>query len=754
MHNIRSAATRPFRARDLTRSVFASAVLLILVARLSGAQTLAGTMIVRVTANGTPLRGITVAARTTNSVTDGLGRATFKLPTGQYVFRAAPPGFRPESLAVFVGVGTTTRDLSFHQQVVLPSVTVIPNRTDEARPIAAAAAVSTAARIPAATTHVEVIDRAALDEQIEQSPGVIADALSRVDGVQMQTLSAGSGGVGIRIRGLPARYTKILMDGLPLVGATPEGQNALQLSALGVDRIDVTPGVTSAFAGPTALGGIVNVVSGTPASPSQIVLNGTTRGALDVSAFQTHTFSPRWAGTLLVGRHERGASDPDNDGWAEVGGYRRLVIRPNAWWTRSPRSSWFMTAGWMSDDRRGGTFEDRSLPVDITVREDANTQRADAGTVGRIQLDTSTVVTVRGSFMREWRERWFRGGRESNRRVGIFGDVAVSRSLAHEQVVTAGMALDRDQYTTLDTPNDYRYTTPAIYGEHTWAPVSWFGLTSNARVDLTQFGDFASPRVTVLVRPTPEWTMRLSRANGVYLPTPLTDETETFGLRYVDVGQLQPEHAHGWALDVDGMTGPIELRASGYRTLVAHPLAVRIPPGSAVGLEIMNADGTARSQGADVSARWRAGALRATAAYSYVDASRPNISTVFGNEFEFDTTTTGPVPYTPRHSGRVETALERSGDQLIGLELRVVGKQTVADSSLAPSRAYATFDARAEKHVRGAILFARGSNLLNVRQSQFTPVVRRAAGYARQFGDNVWAPLDGFVLNAGVRFSY
>ena len=544
------------------------------------------------------------------------------------------------------------------------------------------------------------------------------------------------------------------MNGLPLYGATPEGQDVLQISALGVDRIDVTPGVTSAFAGPTALGGIVNVVSGTPASPSQVVVNGTSLGATDVAAFQTHTFSPRLAGTLLLGRHERGAADPDDDGWAEVGGYRRLVVRPSAWWTRSPRSTWYMTAGWMSDDRTDGTFKNRSLPVDITVREDVNTQRADAGTVGRIQLDTNTVVTVRSSFMRESRERWFRGGRESDRRVGIFGDVAITRSLPYQQVFTGGIALDRDQYTTLDTPNDFRNTTPAIYGEHTWAPVSWFGVTSAARIDLTQFGDFVSPRVTVMLRPTPAWTMRLARSEGVYSPTPLTDETETFGLRYVDFRQLQPEHAQGWSLDIDGMKGPIELRASGYRTVVTHPLAVRIPPGSAVGLEIMNADGTARSQGADASARWRAGALRVTAAYSYIDAMRPIIGTIFGTDFEFDTTMARPAPYTPHHSGRVEAALERKDDQLVGLELRLTGLQLVADSSLAPSRAYATVDARVEKRVRRAILFARGSNLLNVRQSQYTPVVRSASGAARQFGDNVWAPLEGLVVNAGVRFTY
>jgi iron complex outermembrane receptor protein len=736
--------------------VLAPLVLLSLTVRLADAQAPVGTLVMRVTADGTPLAGIAVATRSANQVTDGSGRATFKLPTGQYVFRTAPAGFRPESLSVFVGVGTTTRSLSVRRQpAVLPSVSITPENSVIPGPTLPRAAMvaSTAGRATATATHVDVVDRAALDEQIEQSPGVIADALGRVDGVRLQPLSAGTAGDGIRIRGLPARYAKILMNGLPLAGSTPEGQDPLQLSALGVDHVDVTPGVTSAFA-PSALSGIVNVVSATPTAPSQIVLNGTTRGASDIAVFQTHTFSSRLAATMLVDRHERGAADPDTDAWAEVGGYRRVAWQPNVWWQQSPRTSWFMTGGWMTDHRRSGTFEGRTLPVDISVRDEANTKRSDVGAVGRVQMDSSTVVTIRGSFMREARERWFRDDRERDRRVGIFGDVAITRSLPAEQTLRAGVALDRDQFTTLDTQNDYRYTTPAIYGEHTWLPTSWFGITSSARVDLTQFGDFASPRVSIMARPTPAWMIRVTRGNGVYSPTPLTDETETFGMRYVDFGDLQPEHAQETSLDLDGTTGSIEWRASGYRTIVTHPLAVRIPPGSAVGLQIVSSDANAKYQGADASARWRSGALRLTAAYSYVDAMRPVIGTVFGTEFEYDTSMVRGAPYTPRHTGRVEAALERANDGLVAVELRYTGAQAVADSSLAPTRAYATVDARVEKHVRDAILFVRGSNLLNVRQSQFTPVVRSASGAARQFSDNVWAPLDGFVLNAGLRFLY
>jgi iron complex outermembrane receptor protein len=281
-----------------------------------------------------------------------------------------------------------------------------------------------------------------------------------------------------------------------------------------------------------------------------------------------------------------------------------------------------------------------------------------------------------------------------------------------------------------------------------------FSLRSSARLDLTEFGDFVSPRISAIVRPTPSWSVRVSRANGVYLPTPLTDETEASGLRYVDMRRVGLEHAKEWSVDVDGTRGALDLRASGYRTVVTNPLAIRIEPGSAIGLQIVNAEEPSRVQGADLSARWRAGAMRVTAAYSYVDAERPMIGTITGADFEFDTTMHRAAPYTPPHTARVEAVHERANDRLIGAELRFTGTQALADSSLAPSRAFVTVDARFEKHVRQAIVFLRGSNLLNVKQSGYAPVLRSSAGAAGQLADNVWAPLEGIVLNAGVRILY
>jgi iron complex outermembrane receptor protein len=247
------------------------------------------------------------------------------------------------------------------------------------------------------------------------------------------------------------------------------------------------------------------------------------------------------------------------------------------------------------------------------------------------------VLTVRAAMTREWRTRWYGEDRERARRNAISSDVTLTKSLG-ANVLLGGVGLERDQYVALDArQHSYRYTTPALFAEHTWTPDRWFGITSSARLDMhSEFGDFVSPRVSIVVRPSETWTARLSRANGVYAPTPLTDETEAYGLSHVRPGAREAEHATGWSLDLDRVGGSLELRGSAHHTVVNHPLVLRI--GARDNLELVNADEPSRTQGIDLQARYRMHPLRFTAAYSYVDAMRPQIGEIVGVDFSFDTT--------------------------------------------------------------------------------------------------------------------
>ena len=716
--------------------------------RAASPPALTGTIIVHVMADTVPVAGAAIAAGTANSVTDRLGVAKLTLATGRRVFHVTPVGFRPESLLVFVGVGTTNVTIPLRHKAALPGVVVATARDAQRAPDEVRPRAMTTIR----QARAEFTDREVLDAQSDASPGSIADPLMHAGGVRIQQLSGGSAGAGIRIRGMPGRYAKILLDGLPLYGATPEGLDAFQIPTLDLQRVELYKGVASSMYGPTALSGVVNLVSASPTSPSEIVVNGTTPAGSDVAIWQTHTFTPQWAATVAAGRSSQKSDDPDGDGWAEVSGYERIVVRPRVYWSRSAQSSWYMTGGWTSENRWSGTFGNARLPDFNKYSDDANTRRADAGTVGRIQLDTNSLLTIRASTTKEWRTRWFGAERESDQRTTVFSEVALKKSLGANVLVT-GAALERDQYTALDTRgHTYRYTTPALFAENTWTPDTWYTITTGARLDLqSEVGDFVSPRVSVFVHPSEEWTARLSAATGVYAPTPLTDETEGFGLSHIRSTAHEAEHATGWSLDVTRSKGAFELGGSAYRTIVNHPLVLRLRGEE---LLLVNADDASRTQGIDLFARYHLRPLRFTASYSYIDATRPEIGQIIGEDFEFDTTMRRVVPLNPRHALNLELAHERENDRLVGLEAHFVGRQALADTAVKYSDPYVTIDAKFEKHVRRAVVFVRGKNLIGVHQSQFIPLLRTASGPAGQWTNDVWAPLDGRVINAGLRLRY
>src|SRR5262249_48362490 len=148
---------------------------------------------------------------------------------------------------------------------------------------------------------------------------------------------------------------------------------------------------------------------------------------------------------------------------------------------------------------------------------------------------------------------------------------------------------------------------------------------------------------------------------------------------------------------------PVGIGGSAYRTVVTHPLIVRVTPGAADGFQLVNGDEPSRYQGVDVYARYREEPFRFTASYAYLDATRPEIAGLFGEGFEVDTTLRRAVPFNPRHAFNVDWAYEKEHDRVVGVAVHFTGPQTLADSSFGVGGSYVTIDARLEKHVRRAI---------------------------------------------------
>jgi iron complex outermembrane receptor protein len=693
-----------------------------------------GTVVVRVTASGRPLSGAAVTVATVHATTDTSGRAQLQAPVGPRTVHVAAIGFAPDSVRVTIGAIAVTADVELHAEAQqLGEVRVAATRNER--------------RVSDEPTRVEIVDREDVEEQIGGSPGVIAELLTESGGVRVQRTSAGSSGASVRIRGLRGRYTKILSDGLPLFGITTEGLGTLQIPPIDLQRVEVIKGVASALYGPTALGGVVNLVSEQPTSQPEFVLNQTTRGGSDAVLWQTQSLNPQWGYTLLAGGHRQTRTDVDGDGWADLNGFTRGVVRPRLFWTGPNGNSWFITTGLTSEDRTGGTTSGATLPNGLGFRQDADTRHADMGTVGHFFLRPDALLTVRGSATQESRTNWFGAARERDRRTALFSEAAVTLSQG-PQVMVAGAALERDAYTAVDLPqHDYTFTTPGLFVEHTWSPVTWFGMSSSARADFhSKYGTFVSPRLSALFRMGEQWNARLSAGSGVYTPTPFTEETEAIGLTHVrPIQTLDAERSVGASVDVAGKVGVVELYASAHRTEIDHPVGMRSVPNSALDVELVNAARPTQSGGIELYARTRTEPIHVKASYTYVQAT----------ELDLESGARRQVPLNPRHAGGLTAVYEKEHDADIGLELYYNGRQRVADDPFRTvSRPYITIDALVQKQFGRLIVFLHGEDLNNVRQTSYDPIIRPTPGPGGRWTTDVWAPLEGSVVNAGLRWQY
>ena len=108
----------------------------------------------------------------------------------------------------------------------------------------------------------------------------------------------------MRIQGLRGRYSLLLSDGLPLYGVDRGSLSLLQVPPLDLGQVEIVKGAASALYGPSAVGGVVNLVSQRPSERQrQALVNASTQQAADATLWMVEPAHGEWAGSLLGGFH-------------------------------------------------------------------------------------------------------------------------------------------------------------------------------------------------------------------------------------------------------------------------------------------------------------------------------------------------------------------------------------------------------------------------------------------------------------------
>ena len=605
------------------------------------------------------------------------------------------------------------------------------------------AATRTNKRIEDVPMRVEVLEREEIEEKMLMTPGDIVMMLNEMGGMRVQATSPSLGAASVRIQGMRGRYTRFLSDGLPLFGEQVGSLGLLQIPPVDLGQVEVIKGVASALYGAGAMGGVVNLVSKRPAKSREreILVNRSSRGATDAVLWYSAPMSERWGFTFLGSGNAQQRTDVDDDGWADLPGYARAVIRPRVFWDAGDGRTFFATVGTTIENREGGTMPGRVLaPTGAPYAEALDTRRVDGGAAGQMLLGGKYVFTARAAFAQQRHRHQFGEAIEHDRHDTVFSETAI-RGTAPRQTWVLGAAIEYDGYTNRDLPRfDHAFTIPGVFVQDDVEVTPWLALTASARVDRHNvFGTFLSPRLGSLLRGG-GWTSRVSVGTGFFGPSVLTEETEAAGLGRVTVPRpLTAERGRSASIDVSRAIGPVTYSLTAFRSRVADP----IDADRSSGLVLTNATQAATNHGVDVVAALRHAPFALTATYTYVRSREPE------GEGLADAT------LTPRHSAGVVGMWEREGTGRLGIEWYYTGTQRLEENPYrGTGEAYMIVGALAERRFGRVRLFVNGENLSGVRQTRFDPLIRPTRGGDGRWTVDAWAPLEGRNVNGGIRVQF
>ncbi len=683
------------------------------------------------------LAGFRVQSAGKSATTNDEGIARLTLPVGSQVITVTRIGFTSSRVTVMV-----VRD-----SVVAVRVTASMN--DAAMEMAEVKVSATRTERLAGETpiRVEVVEEMEVDEKTLMSPSGIAMLLNETPGLHVQASAPGLGTGSVRILGLPGQYTVMLADGLPLYGASASALGPLDVSPVDLQRVEIIKGAASALYGGQALGGVINLVSKPPTGKSELLLNRRTMGVTDGAAWLSHRFGNAVGVSLLGAGTVQSAQDVDDDGWADQSRARRVSVRPRLSAVDARGRSLFLTAGYGYDDRSGGTLGVARAPDGFPFREALRSNRADIGATARLPREGSGSVAMRFALATNARERAFGAGAREDDRTST-GFLELTRSFdASKRVIVLGGALQFEQSTNaLNGTYDHRWFTPGAFvtTERAIGPLT---ISASVRADAHPDAGFQlTERLAVLAKPAEGWSVRGSVGTGYSPPVARTEETEATGLRAVRAAaELQRERSVGAMLDVNGHLAGAEVLLTAYGSSISDAIQLAEVPGAVGEAELRNAGEDTRGGGIEALSVWRFSGGKFIGTYGYARGSRPDAVT--GSR--------EATPLLPRHRAGGDLMLERPGVYRIGLEGTWYGTQALDDNPYrVRSRPYLYVMAIAARHVGPVEVVANFENLLNVRQTDTDPLVRRTPGIAGRWTTDVWAPLEGFMANVALRYRW
>jgi len=606
-------------------------------------------------------------------------------------------------------------------------------------------------RIKDLPTRVEVLGTEDMEEETSMHPSNVAMLLSEASGIQTQQTSASSGNVQIRILGLDGKYTQLLKDGFPMYSGFSNGLSVMQIPPLDLSQVELIKGSSSSLYGGDAIAGIINFISKKPTARPEwnVLANETMRGGTDLGSFY-ESRNKHWGLTLLNTFTHQTPADLHNDGFTVLPRLTAFTVNPKLFWYPTDSASVSLAVNTTVDHRIGGDLlavKDGPTP-EHPYTEDNKSHRDYYQLEYAQHLGGGRLLTVRNSTSLFDRSIGIMDYRFSGRQWSTFSEASYLLPWGHHKTV-AGVNLNTDRFSedqrTDSLIRNYNFVTTGVFVQDDWTLGKNWVLESGLRDDYqNRYRNFLLPRLSVLYKLSPEWSLRAGGGLGYKSPTIFDAQTEETAYKNVlPIGStVRAERSAGVNADVmyTGMLGEetrVTIDQAFFYTRVTRPLVLDSLPASGAGkvyTYFANAGQAYTTRGFETSVRIKQDDLSLFAGYTYVDArtglsNLPHIALAPQNKLVFD------------------LAYEEDNDYRVALEAFYTGEQYLYDGS--KTRDYWVTGLLLEKVLHRVTLVLNFEDLTDTRQTRFGPVV--VPPLTNPTFKEIYAPLEGFMANLAVK---
>ncbi|REA60157.1 TonB-dependent receptor [Dyadobacter luteus] len=599
-------------------------------------------------------------------------------------------------------------------------------------------------------TRVEFIGGEELEEKGNMKPGDIRMMLNESTGIQTQQVSATSANSSIRIQGLDGRYTQILKDGFPLYAGFSGGLGLLQTPPLDLKQVEVIKGASSTLYGGGAIAGLVNLVSKAPAEERELrfLINGTSAGGLDLNGFYSQKFE-KVGLTIFASRNSSRPYDPSDEGFTAIPKTERYVFNPKLFLYFSDRTRLNVGLNTVFEDRVGGDIKYIKDEGDAVHSYFEKNKSSRFSTQLSFEHDFSEQnrLTIKNSVNSFDRKISIPGYIFDGKQLSTYSEVAFNSNHEKSDWV-AGVNLYSDQFRESPTDNfvkrDYTQNTLGAFVQNTWQTAPWLKIETGLRGDyVLDYGFVLLPRISGLFKITSELSSRLGGGLGYKTPTIFTEETERRQFRQVlpigpDDNKL--EKSYGVNFDINYATHfgdlSFSLNHMFFYTRINNPLLLEASREPGVS-RLLNANGFVDTKGTETNLKLGYGDFKLFVGYTLTDAQ---LNENGGRRVN---------PLTAKHRLNNVLMYEVEDKWKIGLEAYYYSKQTLSDGTVGKSYWITGF--MAERIWEKFSLFINFENFTDTRQTRFGSIYNGTV--TNPVFKDIYAPLDGFVINGGIKLN-